>query len=1086
MNESDRNRISKELEDAIRHGDLQSVRRLVHTTKIDINAATTGNDPGRKETALHLAARYGVVHILQFLLDSNADVHIKGGQWEATPLIEAVFWRRTSCVKILLEHGANANDRYYRGSALQESCKVGSREITQLLLDYGADVNVPGGEKGNEWFAGPIHAAAKWAHEDILKMLLERATGASIQAKNEKGEGPLRAAIEMVDVSKIRLLLQYGVKVDIESLRFAASRRHERTLRTLLEHCTRGDVLESECEYEDALGIILAALKTITPLAAEYNRKGFTVDRVQSVWEAGLSAYKRASRDKDIASDFENMLHDDRARERRRTCKALYRCVRESPESHFERLERLTSHIVAPAFWKVRHVVQWSALDDGAIVNTACRRLCQLPLAPQPLSYRRLEREIGTEDCLPEDFFYDTESSVEVSRWDRLKVVAMLSTITIQTALHISCGSAERFNSLHQGRLLEFLGQLTNTAFEMASESDKITGEDEDAWFIVKAFLWATWQRVRLLIVGKMFHDQVKNGLEHDGVGKWTRAASGWQEFSFSSEVVECINQDYQTPPYMCNWAYRLISTMGSAVTTNLRGLVLRYTELWGGRSPRCNGSQPCSGDSPENCSRFVGATIVDQGVHDFTCGPEEPCHRICWNESSYRNVSAGASVLVDTDGPPGRRALYCKASKRTLAISHVWAHGQGGRPDTGINSCLHRRYCDLARKLGCDSYWIDTMCIPEDHALRREAIMSINTVFQGSKACLVCDRDLMEIDISGLENGTLELSARTRLREMILATVMFCDWNVRAWTFLEATQGRDNLLLLCKNNKTVSLLETLELVMRDGSLDIGTAFISAPHLLPLRVGKDPTEDARSPPEDSWLDAFDVDDPEDNRKLEEAASCLRHRPASREGDAFIIWTILAGYPTLRSPQNFWESRRGTLLTTGALMSGASRVQAKGLHWAPSEPTGRKVPGLFKKHTGEQSCEYPEVEMLITDPGEITETGFSASWDVLHLDMQMGGRDELPSEDMAVIRDLKEAVQYHFQPRGDKIALLRSVLQARQTRFRRDSRTAQRSALPYVAVCEFCAEDGGWKWLGVRRLDSDPHMPGFTLEKILLV
>ena len=74
---------------------------------------------------------------------------------------------------------------------------------------------------------------------------------------------------------------------------------------------------------------------------------------------------------------------------------------------------------------------------------------------------------------------------------------------------------------------------------------------------------------------------------------------------------------------------------------------------------------------------------------------------------------------------------------------------------------------------MDCDSYWMDTPCIPTDHVLRREAIRNFNQIFAQSKATLICDRDLIEIEIDG--NISVEL------RELILVTVMICDWNTRA-----------------------------------------------------------------------------------------------------------------------------------------------------------------------------------------------------------------------------------------------------------------------------------------------------------------
>lgn len=166
----------------------------------------------------------------------------------------------------------------------------------------------------------------------------------------------------------------------------------------------------------------------------------------------------------------------------------------------------------------------------------------------------------------------------------------------------------------------------------------------------------------------------------------------------------------------------------------------------------------------------------------------------------------------------------YCRASNQTIAISHVWSHGQGGRPDYGFNVCLHRRYADLARSFDCDSYWMDTPCIPEEEPLRTECINNINWIFTNSKVMLVCDEDLMKVDTAAL---TMEL------RETILSILLVCDWNVRAWTLLEAMRGRNKIHLLCKGNQVISFEELLQSVNQEGRFDIGILFLTSQHLIP-------------------------------------------------------------------------------------------------------------------------------------------------------------------------------------------------------------------------------------------------------------
>jgi hypothetical protein len=79
------------------------------------------------------------------------------------------------------------------------------------------------------------------------------------------------------------------------------------------------------------------------------------------------------------------------------------------------------------------------------------------------------------------------------------------------------------------------------------------------------------------------------------------------------------------------------------------------------------------------------------------------------------------------------------------------------------MNRCFHERYVSIAAEYHCDSYWMDTPCIPEAHDLRGEAIAMINSLFSQSKITVVCDRDLLETDVQELPLAK---------KESILATV--------------------------------------------------------------------------------------------------------------------------------------------------------------------------------------------------------------------------------------------------------------------------------------------------------------------------
>lgn len=87
-----------------------------------------------------------------------------------------------------------------------------------------------------------------------------------------------------------------------------------------------------------------------------------------------------------------------------------------------------------------------------------------------------------------------------------------------------------------------------------------------------------------------------------------------------------------------------------------------------------------------DNCQRFKGQKIIDQSAH---AGRAHQCEPLYWDERSYRGVDGARAVSLD-EQPTDNQLVYCLASETTLAISHVWSHGQGGRPEnsgTGLNS---------------------------------------------------------------------------------------------------------------------------------------------------------------------------------------------------------------------------------------------------------------------------------------------------------------------------------------------------------------------------------------------------------------
>src|SRR5262249_44452111 len=122
-----------------------------------------------------------------------------------TPLLLAASGGYADLARLLLEKKANPNVRDQFGlTPLQHAARVGSKELTEMLLAAGAEVNarlpadkgVPRlppemlGAFGAPRYRGTaLHLAAEGGHDEVVKGLLARK--ADVKACDEQGQTPL-------------------------------------------------------------------------------------------------------------------------------------------------------------------------------------------------------------------------------------------------------------------------------------------------------------------------------------------------------------------------------------------------------------------------------------------------------------------------------------------------------------------------------------------------------------------------------------------------------------------------------------------------------------------------------------------------------------------------------------------------------------------------------------------------------------------------------------------------------------------------------------------------------------------------------
>lgn len=617
------------------------------------------------------------------------------------------------------------------------------------------------------------------------------------------------------------------------------------------------------------------------------------------------------------------------------------------------------------------------------VVRHACNLLRRLPVTAAPLL---LDGFDGQEDYLPRDSGVQSSSANR-----RLMTTRYIDSNTIRFALHLAYTwqDPSPWDDPYR-KYVDLCGNLFAGSTKLSPDWERLDPTYVTNICLLRIFLWSAWQRSIMLYLWAVMDYHLNNtSSQRSGMFAIGNTPLLQRTMQRSSEAA-VTNRDAdisQISPYMCQWAFRLLRDDIGSVAQDFRQFHLRYKDAFGQWTPRCIFSedsielpQQCEGDSPFTCNRFKGMKITNQSAHAPHC-LGTTCTRMFWDEINYKQTSGARAVEVYPTQPD--KLTYRPATSATMAISHVWSHGQGGRPElleengTGFNRCLHERYSQLASTLACDTYWMDTPCIPQDHNLRREAIGHINEIFAMAKVTLVCDRDIMSIDIDpngdtqgGKQIAIDEISIATQ--ETLMATLLVCDWNLRAWTFLEAMRGSRSICLLCKKDNVVSLRDVINNVHHNGRIDISTLCVNALHLLPATDIEGWSIVAPAAAKAAGL-LESVD-------LVNATYLLSHRHASRPGDEVVIWSLLCGKKPYYNATDLWSAHLGGWVPTEYLMNNLPRIQntsmGKKIHlgWAPSRPN------------------FPEEWSIVENPryfslsstgncanGSIMQDGLSSEW-----------------------------------------------------------------------------------------------------------
>lgn len=204
--------------------------------------------------ALIIAATYGMLPIVQTLLDNGAQKHVRNMDGQTALICTAGPTKEgrgghPDIARLLISRGCDpyAVDRH-NWSVMHYAASSNQEDIVQVLDGHFVPgLQVP---RTCRWHDTPLHTAVSAGHQRIVTRLLEQ--GFSPNAQQRSGESALHLAIEWCREDSATSLIDADVDVEMmdengeTALHYTARRGQHRVLRAILQKNRRRPFVEKQ------------------------------------------------------------------------------------------------------------------------------------------------------------------------------------------------------------------------------------------------------------------------------------------------------------------------------------------------------------------------------------------------------------------------------------------------------------------------------------------------------------------------------------------------------------------------------------------------------------------------------------------------------------------------------------------------------------------------------------------------------------------------------------------------------------------------------------------------------------------------
>ncbi len=221
--------------------------------------------------AIHDAANAGNLAEMRRLIDADPKVVNAQLPTGATALLWACIRGQVEVARLLVERGADVDIPQGDGwsplhAAVTDGNDAAHVELTRLLLDHKAKIGIT-----NVNGLTPLHVAAQKGNTSTMQLLLDR--GADIHVKDKKGLTPLALALQEGQPASVELLLA-GQRVDLHVKDLPLADTLKQLFALVDLSCTFDTELRGNVTVDLVKIPFLSALKTI--LRTEGNARPLT------------------------------------------------------------------------------------------------------------------------------------------------------------------------------------------------------------------------------------------------------------------------------------------------------------------------------------------------------------------------------------------------------------------------------------------------------------------------------------------------------------------------------------------------------------------------------------------------------------------------------------------------------------------------------------------------------------------------------------------------------------------------------------------------------------------------------------------